>query len=128
LWNGFTAGNITQAYDLFNLPGTGESFFTKWFWALSLGVANPPLRPLILDGQVRDVLDKFLNGPQGWAPPQGAAGYVAYLQLMDAAAQSLVTSFTYLDAEKLEWLFYDRPPRSRLHHQGSTELCLVDWL
>ena len=128
LWNGFTGANITNAYGLFVLPGSREAFFTKWFWALALDDPNPQLRPLILDLRVRQTVRKLLNGVQGWTPPRGRAGYIRYLQLMDAATQNLAASFSHLDSEKLEWLFYDRPPRSMRYHQGSTEPCLYDWL
>jgi hypothetical protein len=74
LGNPYSFDNFAGAYGDFRLTGSGESFFTKWFWAVSLCNPRPTARPLILDVRVRHVLKQVLAGYNGWVPPKGPSG------------------------------------------------------
>jgi len=119
-----TNGHAETAYDGFELTGSGESFFTKWFWAASLAEPNASFRPLILDLRVRAALRLVgMHASGAWPPPYGASGYVRYLRLLHAVATAVhAEGFPGVCAERLEWLLYDRPP-----HKDQTEHCFVVW-
>lgn len=111
-------GDLSAAHRGFRVSGVGESFFTKWFWAASL---NSPtvFRPLILDDRVRATMHRMLSGHAAWVVPRHAAGYVDYVTLIHTAATLLAPTFPHIDAEKLEWLLFDRS-----NHTKTTERCL----
>lgn len=103
-------GNLTHAYRAFRLAGCGEAFFTKWFWAASLTSDVRPV-PLILDLRVRNTIGAVVTS----GPPlklRGASGYERYCALIDHVAQRLTDqpSLTHIDAEKVEWILFDRSP------------------
>lgn len=116
------ADDLVGAHQRFNLYGTGESFFTKWFWSVSLNNASPRRRPLILDQRVRDVLDRILGQNDQWSQPGGALGYATFVDLAHSCARELGNGFEHVDAEKIEWLLFDRS-----NHDMVQEPCLAAW-
>lgn len=117
--------DLGHAYRKFTLEGSGESFFTKWFWTVSLCERTLAFRPLILDYRVRWVLGRILRGRQEWFAQGGATRYCRYVRLMHEAAVLIADSCEHIDAEKLEWLLFDRPPRNAPHHHSTGEKCLA---
>jgi hypothetical protein len=95
-----------SAYASFELSGVGPAFFTKWFWASTLG-AELALVPLILDARVWRSL-----GSLGWDSRVAAGSrhwgdrYVAYLEAMRRWSNEIEVS-----AEELEWLLFTRAGR-----------------
>jgi hypothetical protein len=63
----------------------GESFFTRWFWAVSLGepASAPRPRPYILDGRVWGAIGRL-----GWKPTgrNVSQRYASYCTMVEAAA------------------------------------------
>jgi len=113
-------GDLERAHSKFYVSGIGESFFTKWLWATSLG-AESTSRPLILDYRVRSCLHARLRNHPGWTRLRGAAGYVNFVSLVHTAADLLPDSLGEVDAEKIEWLLFDR------QSHDSIEPCLSSW-
>lgn len=99
----------SEARRAWAVSGIGTSFATKWLWAATLDV-NPPAggcRPLILDDRVRGTL-----GLLGWRPGHAAdpdGSYAAWVSAAHRWAQVLrERGLAGADAEKVEWLLFDR--------------------
>ena len=102
-------GDLSAAHDAFRLAGIGEAFFTKWFWACSLGFEYRQ-QALILDLRVRESLWSACG--KGWSRPSGSAGYVDYIELLHDVASQLTRTYPNMTAEKIEWLLFDRTKAS----------------
>lgn len=111
-------GNLVAAYERFVVQGVGEAFFTKWLWSASLGGPESG-RPLILDVRVRRTLRRLLGQHPSWRTFRGSTGYASYVSMLHAAADILAERFKQVDAEKIEWLLFDRSS-----HQPVAELGL----
>ncbi len=110
--------DLVSAHRAFSVQGVGESFFTKWFWTASLD-REDQRRPLILDNRVRAVLHRILGSHPSWKVHRGGAGYDAYVAVIHDAADALSPTFPHIDAEKIEWLMFDRSD-----HKHVAEVCL----
>jgi hypothetical protein len=119
-------GDLGAAFEAFRLPGCGPSFFTKWFWAVSL-TASPNPSPLILDERVLGAL-RLVAPDATTARYRGATGYEDYVATVQQAVASLRQQWPHIDAEKVEWLLFDRPDRGKAGHNGGSEPCLTTWL
>lgn len=98
--------DLVSAYRGFALAGCGSSFFTKWFWAVALAQPDQPL-PLILDERVLNTL-RWIHQGTDWRSPRHAEGYQTYVEMIHNAANELRVHHGGLDAEKLEWMLFDR--------------------
>ena len=116
VWGG-TAG----AGHGFAVPGSGESYFTKWLWASSLALATAPGSPLILDRRVRVVW--HLAHAAAPVALRGTPGYLEYLRGTWAAGVVVAHRHPHVDGEKVEWLMFDRA-----NHPNFSEPCFADWL
>lgn len=116
-------GGTPGAAHGFAVPGSGESYFTKWLWASSLALAPGATRPLILDYRVRVVWN--LVHAAAPVPLRGTAGYLCYLQRTWTAGAAVARGNPHVDGEKLEWLMFDRGGRD---HPPFGEPCFVHWL
>lgn len=101
------SGNLVDAYRSWHLPGCGEAFFTKWFWTSALTSKATPT-PLILDLRVRNSIAAATDGHT--IKLRGAAGYAAYCEGIQQVATRLAGEphLGHIDAEKVEWLLFDR--------------------
>jgi hypothetical protein len=111
---------VDGAYRRFAVKGVGESFATKWLWAASLSTTTP-LRPLILDNRVRALMYRLLRHHSDWVIPRGGTGYVDYVNTLRTASELLTARFQHVDAEKIEWLLFDRS-----NHESDSEACFND--
>lgn len=99
--------DYSSAYTTFRMNGVGPAFFTKWFWASTLG-AELMLTPLILDDRVWRSL-----GSLGWDSRVAAGSrrwgdrYVAYLRALHQWATLIGVS-----PEELEWALFTTAGRS----------------
>jgi 8-oxoguanine DNA glycosylase-like protein len=118
------AGDVVFAYRGCDIRGSAEPFFTKWLWALGLALERRP-RMLVLDRRVRGTLLHALWNSNGWKSPQGAPGYLQYLELMEDATARIASGsgLAAFDSEKLEWLLFDESS-----HENTEEACLSGWL
>jgi hypothetical protein len=104
-------GNLMMAYS-YCLPnggsylaGIGRSFFTKWLWAVGLGLTEPATRPLPQDDKVRTTATqlgpawKFVGRNEG-------VRYRDYCELAEAVAGHLAPNHGALDAEKVEYTLF----------------------
>jgi hypothetical protein len=107
------------------LDGWGEAHFTKWLWAVGLGHQGLPTRPLIYDDRVKWTLVLIALSISGEYRHGDAATYEDYVSLLHEVAGDVRNDgYADVDAEKLEWLLFDR----RRSHSGTNEECLFDWL
>jgi hypothetical protein len=112
--------NAAAAYTAFLVPKCGPSFFTKWLWACSLAGPKGGFSPLILDRRIRLSLYKVMNGRTAWNALRGPVGYVHYLNTMHEAVALIARGSNTFDAEKLEWLLFDRG-----NHPATPEPCFM---
>jgi hypothetical protein len=125
----------------FTVAGTGLSYASKWFWAVSLAHhdadsttgAEGWVRPLILDRRVRETLSLVAeHGGAAWTDPVDATGYRDYVELLhDTVPLVGAQGQPIVDAERIEWLLFDRRPWRRgrgREHDWTGEECFVDWL
>jgi hypothetical protein len=117
-----TANDLGLAHRRFRVEGTGEAFFTKWFWSRSLSYPRASRRPLILDDRVRGALDRILSENDRWKQPRGERGYIDFVDLTHRCTDLLASHFKHIDAEKVEWLLFDRSSHVRVQ-----EPCLASW-
>jgi 8-oxoguanine DNA glycosylase-like protein len=115
-------GELADAYRSFEIEGVGPSFFTKWFWVSSLTLPADKSMALILDKRVRASLWR-LQPEKERVVPRGGQGYAMYVGASHGIAARLSRgAFPDLDAEKIEWLLFQRRGRS------GEQRCLHDWL
>lgn len=106
-------GRLSDAYEGFRVTMCGPAFFTKFFYAVGLGLNLEPL-PLVLDSRIAaalrllqadDALDaaQFVRGRRTVTPY--AEGYVRYSALMDMWAAELGCR-----ADAIERLLFESPP------------------
>jgi hypothetical protein len=98
--------------------GSGESYATKWLWALGLASIcqwdDDHPQPLILDYRVRRCLgwiaayeiDKTAERSKG--TPSGHQAYLEYCLLLRSVSESLrgIRPNSHIDPEKVEWLLF----------------------
>jgi hypothetical protein len=114
------SGHLAGAHKGFRVRGIGPSFFTKWFWAVGLATTAGP-RPLILDTRVAQSLRR-LTGEEWNTTDRGAADrYADFVERVDHWARALASDHDLVgvDAEKVEYLLFDRAP-------GCLNDCLAD--
>ncbi|MGY1810152.1 hypothetical protein ACI8AF_22525 [Blastococcus sp. SYSU D00669] len=100
------ADQLDAAFQAFRVTGCGVSFFTKWFWAVSLA-AESKGRAYVLDKRVVDCL--ILMHTQADVPSRRWWGqYAGYLDDLEAAAERLSQHYPGIDAEKVEYLLFER--------------------
>lgn len=100
------AMKFDSAYTSFVVRGVGPAFFTKWFWASTLG-ADLALMPLILDARVWRSLGSLRWDSRVEARSRDWGDrYVAYLEAMHRWSSELDAS-----AEELEWVLFTRAGR-----------------
>jgi hypothetical protein len=97
---------ISDAFRAFRVRGCGVAFFTKWFWTVSLA-APVGARALILDKRVVDCLNRMhrvsgIRGRAWWRD------YPGYLDEVDAAVTRISSRYPGIDAEKVEYLLFER--------------------
>lgn len=118
-------GDLAGAWSGFLISGIGPAFFTKWFWACTLGPSSGDRAAVILDARVRQTLWRLQADPSdSKVVPRGPKGYAAFVDAVsDVAAALRRGEFTSIDAEKVEWLLFARPGPGE-----SSELCLHESL
>lgn len=104
-------GDAYVAWEKASLPGLGEAFFTKWFFASGLSVEDGRLlKPLVLDSRVWKSLESL-----GWSSQRASgfryrshpsAGYCAYLRAARDWAVSLSTEHHPVSAEGIEMFLF----------------------
>ncbi len=112
---------ITEAFHAFRVRGCGVSFFTKWFWTVSLA-APTCRRGLILDKRVVDYLTDIHRG-SGVSSRAWWRDYPGYLADVDAAVIRISARYPGIDAEKVECLLFERATGS-----DAGRLSLSAWL
>ncbi len=88
----------SQSQGLSYLPGIADSFFTKWFWTVSLGNPRLPLTLLIFDGRVAGSATGKTWALQG---KNVAERYVYLCELVE-----LVATAQGLSSEQVEYGLY----------------------
>ncbi len=88
----------SQSQGLSYLPGIADSFFTKWFWTVSLGNPRLPLTLLIFDGRVAGSATGKTWALQG---KNVAERYVYFCELVEPVATA-----QGLSAEQVEYGLY----------------------
>lgn len=98
-------GRLRAAYESFKVKTCGPAFFTKFFYFVGLGTNPPRPLPVILDSVVANSLERLgLDISQFVATTRDAAGYLRYVETMDAWATALRCR-----ADQIEmWLFTQR--------------------
>jgi hypothetical protein len=120
------AGRLRDAWNsCVPLDGWGEAYFTKWLWAVGLGCQKLPITPLIYDDRVKWALALVALNIRGGYRHGDAGDYEDYISLLhDVAGDLRDGGFAQVNAEKLEWLLFDR----HKSHPATNEKCFVDWL
>lgn len=87
------------------LDGIGRSFFTKWLWAVGLGMPESAVQPLPQDDRVRNTA-RTLGPAWRFVGRNEAARYVDFCALAAAVANHLTPTYGTTDAEKVEYALF----------------------
>ena len=110
------AGDLPKAYRQSKLPGVGESFLTKWLWALGLPSGTSTVRPYVLDQRVWAVASALGWSPDGKNPSVRWANYCDALDRW-ARTINLQRPGWRVDGDRLEQLMFDRSKQG-MHFYG----------